>query len=86
MIRAPKLTGVMMSNLFWLNDEQLTRLKSFFPDSHVKPRDDNRRVLSEIISINRNGCDGAMRLGSMARLRPSRTDGSGWGTRQSLRG
>jgi len=26
--------GVMMSNLFWLTDEQMERLKPFFPKSH----------------------------------------------------
>jgi transposase len=49
-----------MSNLFWLTDAQLERLKPFFPKSHGKPRVDDRRVLSGIIFINRNGlrwCD-----------------------------
>ncbi|MCA3544001.1 MAG: IS5/IS1182 family transposase, partial [Rhodobacter sp.] len=27
-----------MSNLFWLTDEQMERLKPFFPKSHGKPR------------------------------------------------
>lgn len=44
-----------MSNLFWLSDEQMARLKPFFPKSHGKPRVDDRRVLSGIIFINRNG-------------------------------
>jgi hypothetical protein len=47
-IQAPELTGVMMSNLFWLTDEQMERLKPFFPKSHGKPRVDDRRVLSGI--------------------------------------
>jgi len=50
-----------MSNLFWLTDEQMERLKPFFPKSHGKPRVDDRRVLSAIIFIDRNGlrwCDG----------------------------
>jgi transposase len=50
----------MMSNLFWLTEEQMERLKPFFPKSHGKPRVDDRRVLSGIIFINRNGlrwCD-----------------------------
>jgi transposase len=50
-----------MSNLFWLTDAQMERLKPFFPKSHGKPRVDDRRVLSGIIFINRNGlrwCDG----------------------------
>ncbi len=44
-----------MSNLFWLSDEQMERLKPFFPRSHGKPRVDDRRVLSGIIFVNRNG-------------------------------
>ncbi len=50
----------MMSNLFWLTEEQMERLRPFFPKSHGKPRVDDRRVLSGIIFINRNGlrwCD-----------------------------
>ena len=69
----------MMSNLFWLTDEQMERLKPFFPKSHGKPRVDdplpdsgllaNRergRVLSGIIFINRNGlrwCDAPSEYG-----------------------
>jgi transposase len=44
-----------MSNLYWLTDEQMARLKPFFPKSHGVPRVDDRRVLSGIIFINRNG-------------------------------
>jgi transposase len=49
-----------MSNLLWLTDAQMARLQPFFPKSHGKPRVDDRRVLSGIIFINRNGlrwCD-----------------------------
>lgn len=66
MIQAPELTGVMMSNLFWLTDEQMERFKPFFPKSHGKPRVDDRRVLSGIIFINRNGlrwCDAPRECG-----------------------
>lgn len=38
----------------------MERLKPFFPKSHGKPRVDDRRILSGIIFINRNGlrwCD-----------------------------
>ena len=48
------------SNLFCLTDTQMARLEPFFPKSHGKPRVDDRRVLSGIIFINRNGlrrCD-----------------------------
>ena len=44
-----------MSDLFWLTDAQMARLEPFFPKSHGKPRVDDRRVLSGIIFINRNG-------------------------------
>ena len=44
-----------MSDLFWLTDVQMERLKPFFPRSHGVPRVDDKRVLSGIIFINRNG-------------------------------
>ena len=49
-----------MSNLFWLTEAQMARFKPFCPMSHGKPRVEDRRVLSGIIFINRNGsrwCD-----------------------------
>lgn len=55
-----------MSNLYWLTDAQMERLKPFFPKSHGKPRVDDRRVLSGIIFINRNGlrwCDAPKEYG-----------------------
>ena len=44
-----------MSDLFWLTAEQIERLRPFFPKSYGKPRVDDRRVLSGIIFVNRNG-------------------------------
>ena len=44
-----------MSDLFWLTDAQMERLRPFFPLSHGVPRVDDRRVLSGIIFVNRNG-------------------------------
>ena len=38
-----------MSDLFWLTDEQMERLRPFFPKSHGKPRVDDQRVLSGIV-------------------------------------
>lgn len=61
----------MMSNLFWLSEAQMERLNPFFPKSHGKPRVDDRRVLSGIIFINRNGlrwCDAPREYGP-AKLR-----------------
>ncbi len=44
-----------MSGLYWLTDEQMARPSPYFPKSHGKPRVDDRRVLSGIIFVNRNG-------------------------------
>lgn len=44
-----------MSDLYWLTDEQMARLEPYFPKSHGRPRVDDRRVLSGIIFVNRNG-------------------------------
>ncbi len=41
--------------MYWLTDEQMDRLRPFFPQSHGKLRIDDRRVLSCIIFVNRNG-------------------------------
>ena len=43
-----------MSDLFWLTEAQL-RLEPFFPKSRGRSRVDDRRVLSGIIFVNRNG-------------------------------
>ena len=55
-----------MSNLYWLSEEQMRRLRPYFPKSHGVPRVDDRRVLSGIIFINRNGlrwCDAPKEYG-----------------------
>ena len=44
-----------MSDLYWLNDDQMASLVPYFTKSHGKPRVDDRRVLRGIIFINRNG-------------------------------
>ena len=44
-----------MSDLYWLTDEQMARLEPYFPKSHGKPRVDDRRGLSGMIFVNRNG-------------------------------
>lgn len=49
-----------MSNLLWLKDAQMARLQPFFPKSHGRRRVYDRRVLSGMIFVNRNGlrwCD-----------------------------
>ena len=55
-----------MSDLYWLTEEQVERLQPFFPKSHGKPRVDDRRVLSGIVFVNRNGlrcCDAPREYG-----------------------
>ncbi len=55
-----------MSNLYWLTDEQMARLEPYFPKSHGRPRADDRRVLSGIVFVNRNGlrwCDAPKEYG-----------------------
>ena len=44
-----------MSGQFWLTEKQVERLRPHFPKPRGKPRVDDRRVLSGIISILRNG-------------------------------
>jgi hypothetical protein len=47
--------GDRMSNLYWLSEAQMDRLRPYFPKSRGRARVDDRRVLSGIIFINRNG-------------------------------
>ena len=44
-----------MSNLFWLSAAQKRRIEPWFPLSHGMPRVDDRRVISGIIFVIRNG-------------------------------
>ncbi len=44
-----------MSDLYWLTDEQMVSPSPYFAKSHGKPQVDDRRVLSGIIFVNRNG-------------------------------
>ena len=44
-----------MSRHFWLTEAQMERLRPFFPKSRGRPRVDDRRVLSGIIYIQKNG-------------------------------
>ncbi|GLK49314.1 IS5 family transposase [Brevundimonas intermedia] len=54
-----------MSDLYWLTDEQMARLKPCFPNCHGKPRVDDRRVWSEIIVVDRNRPALARRAGGL---------------------
>ena len=44
-----------MSDQFWLNKEQLLRIERYFPLPHEVPRVDDRKVVSGIIHVIRNG-------------------------------
>ena len=44
-----------MSDLFWLTAAQMRRIEPCFPLSHGVPRVDDRRVISGIIFVIRNG-------------------------------
>ena len=55
-----------MDNLFWLTDDQMAKLEPYFPKPHGRPRVDDKRVLSGIIFIIRNGlrwCDASREYG-----------------------
>jgi transposase len=47
--------GVIMSDLIWLSRGQMRRIEPYFPLSHGVPRVDDRRVISGIIFVIRNG-------------------------------
>ena len=44
-----------MSDLIWLSEAQMRRIEPYFPLSHGVPRMDDRRVISGIIFVIRNG-------------------------------
>jgi transposase len=44
-----------MADLFWLSEPQMRRIEPYFPLSHGMPRVDDRRVLSGIVFVIRNG-------------------------------
>jgi putative transposase len=44
-----------VSDLFWLSEAQMRRIEPYFPRSHGVPRVDDRRILSGIIFVIRNG-------------------------------
>ncbi len=44
-----------MSDLIWLSDAQMQEIAPYFPLSHGVPRVDDRRIVSGIIFVIRNG-------------------------------
>ncbi|WP_288960822.1 IS5 family transposase [uncultured Sulfitobacter sp.] len=64
-----------MSNLYWPSEDQMARLRRYFPKSHGIPRVDDRRVLYGSIFFNLNGlqwCDAPKEYG------PSKTLYNRW--------
>jgi len=47
--------GAAVSDLIWLSETQMRRIEPYFPLSHGVPRVDDRRVISGIIFVIRNG-------------------------------
>lgn len=47
--------GEAVSELFLISERQMERISSFFPLAHGVPRVDDRRVLSGIVYVIRNG-------------------------------
>jgi transposase len=65
-IHSLQLSGDIISNLYWLTEAQMERLQPYSPKSQGRARVDDRRVLSGIIFINRNGlrwCDAPSEYG-----------------------
>ena len=67
-----------MRDLIWLSEAQMRRIEPYFPLSHGIPRVDDRRVLSGIVFVIRNGqsfpvCSFQLRLtySKMSLLHPS---------------
>ena len=44
-----------MSDQFWFSKDQLAQIKPYFPLPHGVPRVDDRKVISGIIHVIRNG-------------------------------
>jgi putative transposase len=44
-----------MTDLFWLSERQFNRIEPYFPLSHGVPRVDDRRVISGIVFVIKNG-------------------------------
>ncbi len=44
-----------MSDLFWLSQAQMRRIEPYFPLSHGIPEVDDRRIITGIIFVIRNG-------------------------------
>src|ERR1019366_3513756 len=47
--------GVAMTDLFLLTEAQMRKIEPYFPLSHGVPRVDDRRIISGIVFVIRNG-------------------------------
>jgi transposase len=65
-----------LSDLLMLTPSQMRRIEPYFPLSHGIPRVDDRRVLSGILFVIRNGLAGAMSLPATVHTRPFTTASS----------
>jgi putative transposase len=54
-----------MSDLFLLSEAQMRRIEGYFPRSHGVAHVDNRRIVSAIVFVIKNGFAGAPRRDSM---------------------
>ena len=52
--------GIAISALFLVSKIQMARISPILPLSNRMPNADNRRVISGIIFVIRNGCSGGM--------------------------
>ncbi len=79
-----------MSDLFWLSTAQMRRIEPYFPLSHGVARVDDRKVISGIILVIKNGLrwrDAPKNLVPTRRSIIASSSGAGWvfSTRSSPR-
>jgi transposase len=60
-----------MTDLFLLSEAQMRRIERYFPLSHGIARVDDRRIVSAIVFVIKNGLRWRVRHKSMARTRRS---------------
>ena len=72
-----------MEDLFRLSEEQLERIKPFFPDSAGVSRVDEPKVLSGIIQVQRHGLRSRGCQPPMEATKPSTTAAAASGRRES---
>ena len=71
-----------MGDVFLLSERQMARISPFFPLAHGVPRVDDRRVVSGIVYVIRNGLqwkDAPRDYGPHRRSTIASSAGAGWG-------